>query len=87
LKPTFDVTDSSFIITLPNMNYKNGNIENKQRLLLIEFIKEHGNVTREMVATELNLSATRSYELLKELMNEKKVVTAKNGRKLEYRLS
>ena len=86
LKPTIDVTDSSFIITLPNMTYSNGEPENEQKTTLIEIIRQHGNVTREAAASELGVGVTRCHTLLTELINEKKIAAKKNGKKFEYHL-
>jgi ATP-dependent DNA helicase RecG len=89
-KPEINVTDSSFMMTLPNMRYHNKaelKQVNEQESEVLRIIERDGYVTSEILSNALNLGATRSYNILKKMADSGNLKTVKNGRKIEYRLT
>ncbi|MCL2863957.1 MAG: putative DNA binding domain-containing protein [Lachnospiraceae bacterium] len=71
---TIDVTPNSFKITLPNMNAAKGNVISSskdtvtpQMQLLLDYLKEHGNISDEEMQTLLNIKRTRAFNLTKQM--------------------
>jgi len=71
---TIDVTPNSFRITLPNMNAAKGSlaasIKNSvtpQLQLLLDYLKEHGDISDEEVQALLNVKRTRAFNLTKQM--------------------
>ena len=89
LKPEINVTDSSFMMTLPNMRYDNSTSKqiNEQEVEVLRIIERDGFATSETLATTLNLGATRSYNILKKMTDSGNLKAVKNGRRLEYRFN
>ena len=86
LKPTIEVTDSSFKMILPNMLYEQPKVKvvNEQEREVFDLLEREGAVSSAMLAKTLNLGATRSYNILKRMVKDGKLVEVKNGRKIEY---
>ena len=86
LKPEFSISDNSFKVILPNVNYKEETkdilIDDKtQKEKIIDYLKEYGKVKRETIDKLFNVSSARSKVILSELLKEKiieKVGTGKN---------
>jgi len=87
-KPEIHVTDSSFMMTLPNMRHDKASSEhiNGQESEVLRIIERDGFVTSEALADALNLGATRSYNILKKMTDAGILQAVKNGRRIEYRL-
>jgi len=85
-KPEINVTDSSFMMTLPNMRYDKSTSKeiNKQESEVLQLIENDGFVTSETLSSALNLGATRSYNILKKMVEAGRLKAVKNGRKIEY---
>jgi len=71
---TIDVTANSFKITLPNMNtakeYSVASIKKSvtpQMQVLIEYLKEHGEISDEEVQALFNIKRTRAFNLTKQM--------------------
>jgi len=69
-----DVTPNSFKITLPNMNAAKGSVasSNKnsmtpQMQLLLDHLKEHGDISDEQVQALLSVKRTRAFNLTKQM--------------------
>ena len=82
-KPSFDATENTFSITLPNMNYQeitdksNIVIESlSQEDIIINYIKEYNKINRNIVEKLLNISKTRAYKILNEML-EKNILKKK----------
>ena len=89
-KPIFDATENTFSITLPNMNYQNNNINTNivapnvsQEDIIINYIKKYTKITRNEVEKLLNVSKTRAYEVLNNML-EKNVIKKENTGKNTY---
>jgi len=87
VKPEIKVTDSSFMLTLPNMRV--GRMEepacdNGQESKVMELIARGGYVTSDSLADELKLGKTRCYNILKGMASAGKVKEVRNGRRIEY---
>jgi len=90
-KPEINVTDSSFMMTLPNMrnNQANGHKTSElseQELQVLRLIENNGFATSETLADAFNLGATRSYTILKKMADAGSLKAVKNGRRIEYKL-
>jgi len=87
-KPEINVTDSSFMMTLPNMRYNKAPEKEitKQEEEVMRLIENEGFVTSETISDALNLGATRSYNILKKMVEAGSLKAVKNGRKIEYRI-
>jgi ATP-dependent DNA helicase RecG len=87
IKPRINVTDSSFMITLPNMRLSRIEMvmdNNGQENKVMEFIEQSGFVTNDLLANELKLGKTRCYNILKSMADAGKVKEVRNGRRIEY---
>jgi ATP-dependent DNA helicase RecG len=87
VKPEINVTDSSFMLKLPNMRLrrKESSIDaNKQEDTVMELIKRDGFVTSDSLIDKLKLGKTRCYNILKGMVATGKVKKVKNGRRTEY---
>lgn len=89
-KPIFDATENTFSITLPNMNYQNNNINTNivapnvsQEDIIINYIKKYTKITRNEAEKLLNVSKTRAYEVLNNML-EKNVIKKENTGKNTY---
>lgn len=85
-KPKIEVTDSSFKMVLPNMRYEPSKSEpiNEQEQEVFRLIERDGKVSREVLAEVLGVGATRSYNILKKMVEDGKLLEVKKGRKIEY---
>jgi ATP-dependent DNA helicase RecG len=87
-KPEINVTDSSFMMTLPNMRHHKSNSGemNEQESEVFRIIERDGFVTSEMLADAFNLGKTRSYNILKKMNDNGILKAVKNGRRIDYKL-
>ena len=86
-RPEINITDSSFMMTLPNMRHDKLGSEqiNGQESEVLRIVERDGFVTSEVLAFALNLGATRSYNILKKMTDAGILQAVKNGRRIEYR--
>ena len=89
LKPSFSVTDNAFKVTLPNINYKNEQIENtiddlSQKEKIIEYLKQYGKIKRETVDMLFNISSSRSKIILSEMIKENIINKEGIGKNIYY---
>ena len=92
LKPSFTVTDNSFKVTLPNINYKQDksdiiteNLSQKEKI--IKYLKQYEKIKRETVDMLLNISSTRSKKILSELIEENVIIKYGTGKNTYYMLN
>jgi hypothetical protein len=85
IKPSFNVTDSSFMLTLPNMRFDTIE-DNTQEMAVMKLIERDGIVTADSLGEYLNLKPTRCYNILKMMHLDGKILAIRNGRRLEYKL-
>jgi ATP-dependent DNA helicase RecG len=84
-KPEINVTDTSFMLVLPNTRYKTENAPlNEQEQAVIELIERDGRATAKSLGQDLGLGATQSYNILKRMADTGKLVASRNGHKIEY---
>ena len=90
-KPSFDATENTFSITLPNMNYQeitdksNIIIQNlSQEDIIINYLKEYNKISRNIVEKLLNVSKTRAYEILNEMLEKNILKKEDNGKNTYY---
>ena len=88
-KPVVSVTKNSFKIILPNINAKHiseGSTqkydENEQKVL--NYVKEHGKITRPEAENLLKTSASTASRLLKEMINNNLLKTKGKARNIQY---
>ncbi len=90
-KPLFIDTDNAFMVTLYNMNY----MENKgktlpsnlsQEEIIVEYLKLNNKINRIIVESLLNISSTRAKIILKEMCNNKIIITIGSGKNTMYML-
>ena len=88
-KPVFDVTDNTFSIILPNRNYieisNNLNIITNlsQEDIIIDHLKTYKKITRNETERLLNVSKTRAYQILNEML-KKNIIRKENSGKNTY---
>jgi len=75
IKPDITVTNATFVLILPNINYishTDGSQKNKigpQYKQVTDYLKSHDNITNKTVQTILNIGQTRAYTIIKEMLN------------------
>ena len=86
-KPLFNATENTFSIILPNINYhekkeeKSMPIHLTQDEIIINYINKYSKINRNNAEKLLNVSKTRAYEILNEMLEKniiKKESTGKN---------
>ena len=89
-KPIFDATENTFSITLPNMNYQDNHININivapnvsQEDIIINYIEKYTKISRNETEKLLNVSKTRAYEVLNNML-EKNVIKKENTGKNTY---
>ena len=89
-KPIFDATENTFSITLPNMNYQDNNTNTNivapnvsQEDIIINYIEKYTKISRIEAEKLLNVSKTRAYEVLNNML-EKNVIKKENTGKNTY---
>jgi len=87
-QPKIDVTDSSFMMTLPNMRLDNqihDNGDNEQEKAVFNLIERDGYATTGTLAKTIGLGITRCHGILKKMQSDGKITAERNGRRMEYR--
>ena len=89
-KPIFDATENTFSITLPNMNYQE--LNNKSNLIspslsqediIINYLKQYNKINRNETEKLLNVSKTRAYQIIDEML-EKNIIKKEDSGKNTY---
>lgn len=92
-KPIIKVTDNTFVIIIPNKNYKlqPGNISrqitgiaNENYLKVIDYIRTNGSITRIEVETVLGVKQSRAYQVLRKMVDDGLIISSKVGGKKAY---
>lgn len=91
LTPLFNITENSFSVSLPNINYKE---ENKiiqpsltQEQAIINYLNTYQNINRNTAEKLLNVSKTRAYTILNKMLKDKKIEKKGNGKNIIYTLN
>lgn len=99
-KPEFETAKGVFRVTLPNRNYVEKwkaeavqetaptlNVQSvlkKQKMMILDYAKENGRVTRKEVEELLDAGTTKAFRLLRELCEEGKLEPDGSGRLSRY---
>ncbi|MDR1158457.1 MAG: putative DNA binding domain-containing protein [Oscillospiraceae bacterium] len=85
-KPEINVTDTSFMLVLPNTRYEAVNAPpSEQERTVMALIKRDGYATAKSLGQDLGLGATQSYNILKRMTDTGKLTANRNGHRIEYR--
>lgn len=89
MKPTFSITDNAFMVTLPNVNYKERekNIiidDLSQKEKIVKYLEQYGKIKRETVDSLFNVSSARSKVILSEMIKENTIKKEGNGKNTYY---
>ncbi len=86
MKPDFIPLDNSFKVVLPNINYKSPeeNNSDKQIIEIINFLKKNKKIRRQNIDELLKVSATRSKEILSQLIEANIIEKVGSGRSVYY---
>ena len=89
-KPIFDATENTFSITLPNINYEKVSSKSNiislsltQEDIIINYLKEYNKINRNEAEKLLNISKTRAYQIICEML-EKNIIKKENTGKNTY---
>ncbi len=92
-KPIFEATENIFSITLPNMNYiETSNSSNiiatslSQEDIIINYLKEYNKINRNETEKLLNISKTRAYQILDEMLKKNIIKKEGTGKNTYYML-
>ena len=92
LQPRIEVTSNTFKIVLPNMNKAVKDEKRNRNLLditpqmqtILDFIHENGQITDGEVQELLKIKSTRSFTLMKKMVNEGLVLVVGRGANKKY---
>ena len=90
-KPIFDVTENTFSIILPNINYQ----EKKEDLkmaspsltkeeIIIDYINKYSKISRNDAEKLLGVSKTRAFKILNSMIEKKKIRKEGKGKNIYY---
>lgn len=89
LKPSIEISENIFKITLPNRNYiekefsDNVDYLSKEEII-VKYLKENNKVTRLEVEKLLNIGNTRSKQIINNLLKENKIIKQGIGKNTYY---
>lgn len=90
-EPVLEATENTFSITLPNINYKEENTSSinlspniTQKEMIIDYIKKYNKINRNETEKLLNVSKTRAYNILNEMIKENKIKKENVGKNTYY---
>ncbi len=89
-KPIFDVTENTFYICLPNINYDESKKINtvssfsSQEDIIINYLNTYSKINRNETEKLLNVSKTRAYEILNSMLERKLIKKESYGKNTYY---
>ncbi len=85
-KPSIEVTNNAFKISLPNMNidYEAETASGSEQKIL-SYLKNHEFITRSEVDNLLNVSQSTSSRIIKRMIQERLISQEGSGRRIKYR--
>lgn len=87
-KPTVEVTNNAFRITLPNQNLEtNTEALSGSEQLILTYLQNHAFITRPEVDALLDVSQTTASRILRRMLRKGRIVQEGSGRNTKYRLS
>ena len=88
LKPTIELSENVFKITLPNINFKESNQKEfnnlSQEEIIIKYINEKSKITRLEVEKILNIGNTRSKQIINKLLEDNILIKEGTGKNTYY---
>jgi ATP-dependent DNA helicase RecG len=90
VKPDIAVTNASFVLTLPNINYvtslTGGQREKikSQHKAVLEYLQKHDFITNEIVQDLLSVKQTRAYIIIKEMQEHELIAKNNSERGNQY---
>ena len=90
IQPYIKVTDHTFTIVLPNMNYNKANEPQKltnQEQAIIEYIRKNGQITDKEIQDLLNVKRTRAYYLTRKMLDYGLITANGRGSNKKYILA
>lgn len=89
-KPILDATENTFSITLPNMNYEDASNKSSiisprlsQEDIIVNYLREYNKINRNETEKLLNISKTRAYQIIDEML-EKNIIKKEDSGKNTY---
>lgn len=90
-KPIFDETKNTFSITLPNINYEKVSTKSNiispslsQKEIIINYLKEYNKINRNEAEKLLNISKTRAYQIIDEMLKKNIIKKEDIGKNTHY---
>lgn len=96
VKPEIEVSNNAFKITLPNLNFKHEAKEevkpleeakDERKEIILDLLREKKTIVRKDVDEALGVSQTTASRILKEMVEENKIVIDGKGKKISYALN
>ncbi|MDR1246898.1 MAG: hypothetical protein LBK57_07705 [Clostridiales Family XIII bacterium] len=85
-KPEINVTDTSFMLVLPNTRYETANTPlSEHERAVMALIERDGYATTKSLGQDLGLGATQSYNILTRMVDTGRLAANRNGHRIEYR--
>ena len=84
------MTDHTFTVVMPNMNYNKANEPQKltnQEQTIIEYIRENGQITDKEIQDLLNVKRTRAYYLTRKMLDYGLITANGRGSNKKYILA
>lgn len=97
--PKFETAAGVFRVTLPNNNEVEGvaeyvpdhkserNVKKDESILVMEYVAEHGSVTRQETEALIQVGSTKAFRILKTLCTEGKLQVEGKGKQVKYVLT
>lgn len=97
--PKFETAAGVFRVTLPNNNEVEGvaeygpdhkserNVKKDESILVMEYVAEHGSVTRQETEALIQAGSTKAFRILKTLCTEGKLQVEGKGKQVKYVLT
>ena len=96
IKPEIEVSNNAFKITLPNLNFKHETEEeikpleeakDERKEIILDLLRKKKTIVRKDVDEALGVSQTTASRILKEMVEENKIVIDGKGKKISYALN
>jgi ATP-dependent DNA helicase RecG len=76
VKPDITATHGGFVLTIPSLNYasplkpKRKSVQISQQQIVMDYLRENGSITNEIVQTILSVKQTRAYAIIRSLVED-----------------
>lgn len=79
IKPSIEVTDSSFTIVIPKLSYGS-----EETQMIIEYLNKYDSITREEIEKILGISKTNAIQKINKMIEDGVLKSIGNGRGIKY---